>query len=197
MTRNLTLLAATAVFAATFGGVAHASPAPHGTAAVSIATVQPAPSAAPADPVQLAVARQFVDVMAQQMNYPALLQQLNTQVLGMMRARSPHVTQAEVNGVSELVTKVETEKLPELKEDMARLYAQHLTRQEMQDAMAFYASPSGRSYLQKMPEIVGGMGPAMNNWVPDVARAIAEALCPGDSCSAGNREMARGLTTES
>ncbi len=167
MTRNLTLLAATAVFAATFGGVAHASPAPLGTAAASIATAQPAPSAAPP---------------------PAGRDR---------RARSPHVTQAEVNGVSELVTKVETEKLPELKEDLARLYAQHLTRQEMQDAMAFYASPSGRSYLQKMPEIVGGMGPAMNNWVPDVARAIAEALCPGGSCSDGNREMARGLTTES
>ena len=194
MTRNLTLLAATAVFAATFGGVAHASPAPLGTPAASIAAAPPAP---PTDPSQLAVARQFVDVMAEQMNYPALLKQLNTQVLGMMRARSPHVTQAEVDGVSELVTRVETEKLPELKDDLARLYAQHLTRQEMQDAMAFYASPSGRSYLQKMPGIVGGMGPAMNNWVPDVARAIAQALCPGDSCSEGNREMARGLTTES
>jgi hypothetical protein len=163
----------------------------------SIAAAQPAPpqadaAEAPIDADQLALARRLMHLLSSQMNFDAVM---NNMIAGMMPAihqQNPNLDQATLDQIQGAVQKAMAGITPDLLDDVAKLYAQRLTRREMEDSIAFYESPSGQSMMHKMPEIMGDIGPLMTKYVPRIEASMIKALCDQDACT---EEQRKALTS--
>ena len=166
-------------------------------AGASLAGAQPAPPAtaeAPIDAGQLALARRLMSLLTGQMNFGALVKSMNTSIMQAARNQNSKVDPAVFDRVAAATDKAEAEIMPELMDDIAKSYARHLTRKEMEDTIAFYESESGKSVMHKLPEIAGDLGPLIAKYIPRLQRSVIESLCAQNACTAEQRKALDGPT---
>lgn len=63
-----------------------------------------------------------------------------------------------------------------LKDEFVAAYADVLTEQELQDLLAFYRSPSGRAYVEKVPELMKRSAAITQNRLASVAPQVQEMV---------------------
>jgi len=62
-----------------------------------------------------------------------------------------------------------------LHESYLRIYAKYFTEQEIEDLVAFYASPTGKKTLEVMPQLMSeGMKAGVDNLTPKITEVIAQ-----------------------
>jgi uncharacterized protein len=116
---------------------------------VALAFSPPAASQAPA-PDALAAARELVATMRLTDQVPQLMPII-------MRALRPAITrgQPEVerdfDRLAPAIADAFSARAGEFIDEVATLYAQHFTKEELGEVMAFYRGPTGQKFLQKMP----------------------------------------------
>jgi hypothetical protein len=161
-------------------------------AGASIATAQPAPppaaDQAPIDPAKLALAHKMLDAQMGQINMPALLRNLDQQMFAQMMTGSPKADPAMQRRLEAAVEKAQAEMFPHMLDSMAAAFARNLSQQELQDAVGFYSSPSGRAIVQKMPAIMNEVVGAVIQWMPRMREAVIESLCADNGCTPAQRE---------
>jgi hypothetical protein len=64
----------------------------------------------------------------------------------------------------------------ELIELMVPVYANHLTEEEIDDLIAFYSTPTGRSFVDKQPELFKGILSVSQEWGKKVAQRMHQRL---------------------
>lgn len=64
----------------------------------------------------------------------------------------------------------------ELMNLIAPIYDEHLTEKEIDDLIAFYSSPSGRSYVQKQPAIMQESFAAGQEWGVKIMQEITDKI---------------------
>jgi len=161
------------------------------TASAPITYAQPTPPAAaeaPIDPAQLALARHLMSLTLGQMNFGAILRSMSASMMDAVHKQNPSADPAVLRRVQAAMDKAMSDITPELMDDIAKGYARHLSRKEMEDSIAFYESPSGQSILHKMPQVMQEVGPMMVKYVPRMQRGVLQALCDQNACSAEQRK---------
>ena len=178
MIRSFRTIAAAAASLAIMGS----APAPH---------VAPMPQTADergVDPEQLALARRLMALLASQMNLTAAMQGMNAGMLQAMRKENPNIDRVDMDRITAATDKAEADVLPDLLDDLAHIYARHLTRKEMEDSISFYESTSGQSMMHKLPEMTGDVGPLMAKYIPRMRASMIAALCAEDACTEAQRQ---------
>ncbi len=182
---GLAALGAAAVIGMGMGAAAQPAPKP--------SSEQAAPAAgAPVDPQQMALARRMIAVVSGETNFQAMFKAMNAQMAQALRAQ-PGADPALIDRMMSAGEKVDEQMLPDLKDTMARAYATHLTRQEMEDSIAFYDSPSGRSIMRKLPALTAEMAPLLVRWMPRIRAEVIKAVCAGDACTPAERQAVAAL----
>lgn len=64
-----------------------------------------------------------------------------------------------------------------MRDAQVRIYAKHFTENELQDLVAFYATPTGRKSIEVMPQLMSeGMQAGIDNLSPKIEAVMAEAI---------------------
>ncbi len=89
----------------------------------------------------------------------AALQQAKENGMEMIRESSPDQTPEEQKNVSDMMDRLMARlshniNLDEMFEAMIPVYQKHLTKADVDSIVAFYASPTGRHFLEEQPKIV-------------------------------------------
>jgi len=163
-------------------------------AGASVAAAQPAPppdapaaDQAPIDPAKLALARKLLEMQLGQMNLPALLKSVDDQILSQAMKQGPGIDEAKQRRIKAAIEQVQAEMFPKMMDGMAAAFARNLTDQELQDAVAFYSSPSGQAIVHKMPAIMTEAMSGLIQWLPHMRQAVIEAVCADNGCTPAER----------
>jgi hypothetical protein len=190
--RKLIIVAA-ATAALADASMAAAQPGPPPT---PVPLAPPASDQAPVDPEQLALAKRLMALTIGQMNFGAVMKSIDTSMMDAIRKQNPKLDPAVLDRVQAATEKTMSEVMPQMMDDMAASYARHLSRQEMQDTVAFYTSPSGQAILHKLPEVMSDLGPLMAKYMPRVQRSMLESLCAENACDAQQRAALANMQSQ-
>jgi hypothetical protein len=158
-------------------------------AGAGVAAAQPAPppaSGAPVDPARLAKARQLLEMQMGQMNLPGVIRSLDQQMFS--QSMAPNRDPAFQKRIMDAVEKVQGQMLPSMMDSMATAFARNLTDKELDDAVAFYSSPSGQSLVRKMPAVMNEVVASIVQWMPRLRTAVIEAACSDNGCTPAQRD---------
>ncbi len=97
---------------------------------------------------------------------------------GLTDAERTKVSQAASEGVEEAMADF----MPKYQADVARVFAQIYTRDELQALTNFYESPVGVSIVNKMPASVGPTTQVMKALLPDLMADMRRHMCEHIAC---------------
>ncbi len=102
----------------------------------------------------LAEARKMMAVIKAE----AMVQQMASQMMGLMAealGKANPGKEAEIRAaVTDLILPEFSAAMPEMLDDMAKLYTLHFTAEELRAVIAFYETPVGRKTIEKMPVLM-------------------------------------------
>jgi hypothetical protein len=105
------------------------------------------------DPVRLAAAKELMDVAGSAKQFdvavPIITQQLENAFVNL---KPDHA--AEIKDVFRMIPERFSQRKQELLDQIAALYAERLTTEDLQGIIAFYKSPIGAKFIQLQPELV-------------------------------------------
>lgn len=159
----------------------------------SIAAAQPAPpppaaDQAPVDPAKLAQARRLLEMQLSQMNLPGVVKSLDQQMFAQIMQQTPNADHARQERIEAAVEKAQADLMPHLMDIMASSFARNLSQKELDDSVAFYASPSGQAILHKMPLIMGDMIGGIGQYLPRMRQEVIDGVCADNGCTPAERE---------
>jgi uncharacterized protein len=88
----------------------------------------------------------------------------NRIVVTQLKAQDPALSDKEIESVRDETKKFMAEKLPDLIEKMVPVYANHFTREEVKELIAFYQTPVGIKTIKELPLIAGESMGIGNYW---------------------------------
>ena len=155
-----------------------------GIAALALAGAAPAVSAADApDAHKLALARQLFAGMNMNQLMDSVTKSMGDSMLTQLRKSNPKLSEEQARAISEAIGESARDVLPKVTERMVPLYAQTFSEKELEDSVAFYASPSGKAILAKMPALMSQMGPIMQEITPELIVDMQKRVCAKTDCS--------------
>ena len=105
------------------------------------------------DPVRLAAAKELMEVAGSAKQFdvavPLITQQLENAFVNL---KPDHA--AEIKDVFRMIPERFSQRKQELLDQIAALYAERLTTEDLQGIIAFYKSPIGAKFIQLQPELV-------------------------------------------
>jgi hypothetical protein len=186
------IIAAVTVAALFMGGEALAQAAPAAPAAQAGA---PAP-----DPVRLQLARQVIEASGGVTSLQARFKAMFATVKGVMSGAVPASSATLVSEIFDDMEDEEVKAVPEMVDQMTRIYAEHLTEGELRDLLAWTDSPSGRSIQQKMPAITQDLlveqQPLFRRLMAGAMKRSIDHVCAESNCTPEQRQQIAGVVAK-
>jgi len=134
-------------------------------AALMFAGWMSAQAAAPGEPsaAHVALAREVVVASGVGNSFQVIIPQLLDQIGQSVSHQKPELS-ADVNVALPSIKLDFDKKIDEMVDTAARLYAQRLSQKELEDAAAFFKSPSGRKYVGTQPVLMTDMFVGLQAW---------------------------------
>jgi uncharacterized protein len=125
----------------------------------------PAPAATPAqpNPQQISLARDVVLYSGIARSFETVVPQYFDQISANITRTRPELVQ-DLKVVMAGLKPEFDKRVDEMIDNAARIYAAHLTEQQLKDAATFFKSPSGVAYTQVQPALMSDLFPAMQTW---------------------------------
>ena len=167
-------------------------------AALMLAASAQAQTAAPASPdaVRLQLAR---EVFAASGGAQAMETQMRAMFEGVAKLTASTMSNADpkASALSESLLKYvadeEVKAVPQLIDEMATIYADNLTEQELRDLLAWDVSPSAQAIHAKMPTIlqqsIAAQRPLMKKMMAGAMTTVIDRVCAEEKCTGDERRM--------
>lgn len=129
-----------------------------------------APSAA-----AMATAHQLVNVTGATALFSPLIAGVVEQAKLLYLQQNP----ALANDLNEIAAKLRAELQPrfvEVQDEVAKLYAEHFTEQELKEILAFYQSPVGKKVLSEQPKVVEGSMKFAQDWANKLSEEVTAKM---------------------
>jgi hypothetical protein len=110
------------------------------------------------EPGHLAAARSFIEATGADDLAEQVLIVFKPQVENVVRSRHPDVTEAKIARFMELFVAKFREREQVFDEAADRIFAGFISRQDLDEGIAFYRSPAGRGFVEARPKIAASMG---------------------------------------
>jgi uncharacterized protein len=143
-------------------------------AAVALALVG-SPAAFAADAPNVALAKQLLDVTHATSVFAPLIPGVVEQSRILYMQQNPSLGK----DLSEIATKMRADLQPrsaELIDDLAKMYADTFSEQEMKDIIAFYHSPAGKKLLDQQPKLVEASMNLAGNWANKLSEEVTSRM---------------------
>lgn len=137
------------------------------------ANAQAAPSAR-----QLELAQRYVAAIQMERTIDASMDA----VLPSLRASGGQLPSEKQEAVLAAARDVTKDMMMKLTAGMAPILAEVFTEKELEDLVAFYEGPTGRSMIDKSPLLAAKMGPMMRDMVPQMQAQLIERICKITDC---------------
>ena len=127
------------------------------------------------DPARLAAARKLLEVTGSDKLAEQMVHMMVPQIANLLIRAKPEKKDEIVKILRQAIqdqTKPET--LNRLRDELARIYAQEFTTGEMKKIIAFFETPEGRKFVQKMPAIMAKSQRAGIAWSREVGGKIID-----------------------
>jgi hypothetical protein len=139
----------------------------------SAASAQNTPSAR-----QLELAQRYVAAIHMERTFDATMDA----VLPSLKTSGGALPPEKQEAVLEAVRDVTKSMMADMTTRMAPLLAEVFTEKELEDLVAFYEGPTGRSMIDKSPLLAAKMAPMMRDLVPQMQVRMAERICKITDC---------------
>jgi hypothetical protein len=172
------LIAAAAALSICLAGAAHAQ----------------APAGAPViDAKRLDLARQVLQANGGEESYREGVSTMMSAMTQMLHKQLPPSQTALMDKVFGYMADEELKLAPDVIGDMAEVYAQNLTEQELTDLLAYAKTPSAQSIRRKMPSIlkesIARQAPRIQAMMRPMTEKILDEVCAEQKCTADQRQM--------
>jgi len=142
-------------------------------AALSLTLMSPAAFAA--DAPNVALAKQMLDVTNATTLFTPLIPGVVEQARLFYLQQNPSLGK----DLGEITTKVRADLQPrfaELMDDIAKIYAESFSEQEMKDIVAFYQTPIGKKLLDQQPRLVDASMNLAGNWANKLSEEVTSRI---------------------
>jgi uncharacterized protein len=112
---------------------------------------------------QIAMARSLVSASGMTRSFDSMIPQMQDQLTQTVTRTRPEIAK----DVTEALTQIKPEldqKRDEFVTTVARIFAKHMSDQEMKDSVAFFTSASGKKYVADQPVVLDEVVVAMDGW---------------------------------
>jgi uncharacterized protein len=116
-----------------------------------------------ADPARVAAAKELMAAAGVSKQFDAIMPLLFNQMKGLFLQQVP-TQQKELNEVFEAVLGRMSARRQELIDEIAGLYAQRLTTEELKEITRFYSTGVGAKFIQLQPELAGQSSVIGQKW---------------------------------
>ena len=125
------------------------------------------------DPVRLETARKLLKVTGADKLAEQMLHAMVPQIAGFLIRAKPEKKDEIVKILRQAIKdQTKPEVMNRLREQLARIYAQEFTTEEMKKIIAFFETPVGKKFVQKMPVIMARSQRAGMIWSREVGGKI-------------------------
>lgn len=164
--------AACLLLAAVTGAQAQTTPAaPAVTAAPKVPDVgQPELPAA-----QIAAARQLVIASGMERSFEPMVPQLTQQIVPLLTRTRPELK----DNLQAVLVKLQPDfakKGEEMTDIAAKIYARHMSQAELEQAVAFFESPTGKKYVDVQPAMLDEVVVAMQTWTQSLSTYMMQRV---------------------
>jgi hypothetical protein len=146
-----------------------------GAGAFCLSVAMANPAAFAADAASIATAKQILVVTGASTVFSPLIAGVVEQARLLYMQQNP----ALGKDLSEIATKMRADLQPrfsELTDEMAKLYADAFTPQEMKEILAFYQSPTGKKLLDTQPKLVDASMSFAQNWANKLSDEVTAKM---------------------
>lgn len=155
-----------------------------GLAAALVISVTPALCAeAGPNPQSLALSKRLFAAMHMDTLMSSAIRNMVPAMTAAIAKDNPNLTPEQQRAISEAATEVDQAMMSRMTEQMIPLYAETFSQKELEDSVAFYEGPSGKSMLAKMPTLMARMTPTMVAMMPDLRADMTRRICAKTDCS--------------
>ena len=145
------------------------------------------------DPARLQLARQMIQASGGAEGVRDQMKAIFVGVGRIIRQTAPPGQEGLADAVAKQMAEEQLKIIPALLDDMAIVYASHLTSQEMSDAIAWNESPSARSIRAKTPDLMTDLmqrqTPRIIAMSRDMVLKSVERACDETHCTAAQRDQ--------
>lgn len=156
-------------------GLAFAAIAPAEAQQQAPAAAPQAPAPANVDPARLAAARQLLVATNTEAQFTTIIPLMFRQMRQSMPAQAPQQETA-VNQVIEEIQKQFIDRRGEILDQIARLYADKFTADEMNTLADFYRSPIGQKFIGAMPDLAADAMKLGTTWGQQIGREAQQKI---------------------
>jgi len=132
------------------------------------------------DPAALAKAKELVAVSDLVAMRDQMVTLVEAQIAALVLEANPGAEEKVDRAVADLVRPALARRMPEYLDLAAAIYAEHFTRAELDQLLAFYRSPVGQKLKREQDKLVPAMSEMAKDWVNrvgnDVLRDAAQGL---------------------
>jgi hypothetical protein len=131
------------------------------------------------DPVALVKAKELLEVSNLVAMRDQMVALVEAQIAALVREANPGEEAKVDQAVSDLIRPALRQRMPEYLDLAAGIYADHFTRNELDQLLAFYKSPLGRKLMREQDKLVPAMTEMARTWVNRVGNDVLKAASQG------------------
>lgn len=121
----------------------------------------------------LAAARELVEIRGAANMFDTIVGGVLEQGMGVFLQQNPGLSK-DLQDVSAVIRKELAPRRGELVTEVARVYAQRFTEQELKDAITFYRTPLGRKIVAEEPAVVDRSFSMIQQWASRLSEQVLE-----------------------
>jgi uncharacterized protein len=146
-----------------------------GAGAFCLSVAMTSPAAFAADAASMATAKQLLTITGATTVFNPLIAGVVEQSRLLYLQQNPGVGK----DLNEIATKMRADLQPrfaELVDEMAKMYADAFTQQELKDILTFYQSPVGKKLLDQQPKLIDGSMTFAQDWANKLSEEVTAKM---------------------
>jgi hypothetical protein len=129
------------------------------------------PAKTDVDPERIAAAKELMEAVGAGRQFDGVVPLISNQLQGALEKQQPsHV--AEIREAFKPIVEKYSPRKTEIEDQVAALYAQKMTAEELRDVVKFYKSPVGVKFIQTLPDVMRGTAALGQAWARKIAQEI-------------------------
>ncbi len=147
---------------------------------VAVIVLAPPPAEAQAkDPIALAKAKELLAVSDLVAMRDQMVSLVESQIASLVLEANPGQEEKVDRAVADLIRPSLKRRMPEYLDLAAAIYADHFTRSELDQLLAFYKSPVGQKLKREQDKLVPAISEMARNWVNRVGNDVLKDASQG------------------
>jgi hypothetical protein len=114
-------------------------------------------------PSQIAIAKSLIMASGMIRSFDGLIPQMQDQLTQTVTRTRPEIAKDVAEAIAQIKPQLD-QKRDDLLVTVSKIFAKHMTEQEMKDCVAFFATASGKKYVANEPVVLDEVVAAMNEW---------------------------------